>query len=341
MINAVYQLVKPGMIDVTYKEFALEGDKAVVRPLRLSICKADSRYYGGKRSHEAIRRKLPMALIHECVAEVVYDPSGAFRPGARVVPVPNAPTHSDDVVAENYLESSRFASSSADGFLQDYIFIEPVRLVPMPEDIDLNVAAFTELVSVAVHAVARFEKFSHARRDDLGVWGDGNLGYITALMLKYVFPYASLRVFGAVEEKLSYFTFAAGAYHVDADIGGMRVDHAFECVGGSDSAAAVNQIIGLVKPEGTVALLGVSETDVPLNTRLILEKGLRVFGSSRSGKADFVSAVELMRQYPEIPRYLVNLVGDVVEVRSIRDIHRAFELESKRSFGKTVLVWNK
>ena len=37
MINAVYQLVGPGMIDVTYKEFFLQGDKAVIRPLRLSI----------------------------------------------------------------------------------------------------------------------------------------------------------------------------------------------------------------------------------------------------------------------------------------------------------------
>jgi len=341
MINAVYQLVKPGMIDVTYKEFSLEGDKAVIRPLRLSICKADSRYYSGKRSHDAMRRKLPMALIHECVAEVVYDPSGCFRTGARVIPVPNAPAQSDEFIAENYLETSRFGSSSADGFLQDYIFIEPSRLVPVPEDIGLNVASFTELVSVAVHAVTRFERFSHARRDTLGVWGDGNLGYITALMLKYIFPYASLNVFGAVEEKLSYFTFAAGVFNVDAGVGGIRVDHAFECVGGSDSAAAVNQIISLINPEGTIALLGVSETDIPINTRMILEKGLRLFGSSRSGKTDFVRTVEMMRQYTAIPRYLENLVGDEVGVRSIKDIHRAFELDSKRNFGKTVLVWDK
>lgn len=341
MINAVYELVRPGMIDVTYKEFTLEGAKAVIRPLRLSICKADSRYYAGRRSREAMHRKLPMALIHECVAEVVYDPSGTFSTGARVVPVPNAPAESDDIIAENYLESSRFGSSTADGFLQDYIFIEPSRLVAMPADIDLNVAAFTELVSVAVHAVTRMEKFSHARRDAFGVWGDGSLGYIVSLILRCFFPYASLYVFGAVEEKLSYFTFAADTFLADDEGSGVRVDHAFECVGGADSAAAIHQIIDLIRPEGSVALLGVSETDVPVNTRMLLEKGLRLFGSSRSGKADFVTTVELMRQFPELPRYLENLVGDVVSVRSIADIHRAFELDGKQTFGKTVLIWEK
>ncbi len=341
MINAIYQLVSPRMIDVTYKEFALDAQTVIVRPLRLSICKADQRYYRGLRSQTALQAKLPMALIHECVAEVIYDGTGTFKAGERVIPIPNTPVEEDPYIAENYLQSSVFMSSGHDGFLQDDIFTTPGRLVRMPGNVSLNVASFTELVSVAVQAVTRFEAFSHSRRNVIGVWGDGNLGFIVSLLLHFIFPGAKVYVFGTVREKLSYFTFADKTFLVDEADGDIAVDHAFECVGGDYAGGAVNQMISLVNPEGTLSLMGVSENPVGINTRLVLEKGLRIFGSSRSGKADFERTVYLFKQYPDIPRYLENMVGDVVGIRSISDIHKAFELDIKRNFGKTVMRWEK
>lgn len=133
MINAVYQLIAPRMIDVTYQEMHLSGSQVLIRPLYLSICHADQRYYQGMRSEAALKAKLPMALIHECVAEVIYDPTGAFQVGDRVIPIPNSPTQTDDIIAENYLRSSFFRSSGYDGFLQDYVMLKPDRLVPAPK----------------------------------------------------------------------------------------------------------------------------------------------------------------------------------------------------------------
>ena len=49
MINAVYQLIAPRMIDVTYQEMHLSGSQVLIRPLYLSICHADQRYYQGMR----------------------------------------------------------------------------------------------------------------------------------------------------------------------------------------------------------------------------------------------------------------------------------------------------
>ncbi len=51
----------------------------------------------------------------------------------------------------------------------------------------MNVAAFTEIVSVSMHAISRFDKIAHPRREHIGIWGDGNLGYITALLAKKTF----------------------------------------------------------------------------------------------------------------------------------------------------------
>ena len=339
MINTVYRLCSPRRFEIAFGEIDLNSG-VIVRPTHLSICNADQRYYQGTRDIKVLKEKLPMALIHEGVGQVIYDKSGVFKPGERVAMVPNIPCENDEFIAENYLRSSRFCGSSADGFMQEYYCIEPERLVKLPEGIDLDVAAFTELVSVSVHAISRFKAVAHNRRDSVGVWGDGNLAYITSLMLKKMLPHTKVYVFGINREKLSDFSFADGTYLTTDIPADLQLDHAFECVGGNGSPVAIEQIIGVIRPEGTIAILGVSEYPVAVNTRMILEKGLRLFGTSRSGKADFRKTVELYKEYPEIPIHLSRLVGNTVEINKFADIKEAFETDIKKSFGKTVLHWN-
>ena len=218
--------------------------------------------------------------------------------------------------------------------------LPPRRVIELPEGIDLNVAAFTELVSVAVHAVARFAGIAHARRDEIGVWGDGNLGFIVSLVLRMLNPEARIYVFGRNAYKLSDFTFADQALLTSGIPEGLRVDHAFECCGGEGSAHAIEQVIDRIRPEGTLALLGVSENPVPVNTRMVLEKGLRLFGSSRSGRIDFERTLALYRDHPEFASYLSALVGAVIPVSSIADISAAFESDARKPMGKTIMMWN-
>ena len=89
-----------------------------------------------------------------------------------------------------------------------------------------------------------------------------------------------------------------------------------------------------------MSLLGVSENPVPINTRMVLEKGLRLFGSSRSGRADFERTLELYRAHPEVVDYLGALVGTVIGVSSVRDIACAFEADTRKPMGKTIMEWN-
>ena len=339
MINTVYRLRAPRRFEIAFSDLDA-SDGVIVRPTHLSICNADQRYYQGTRDIKVLKEKLPMALIHEAVGQVVYDSTGTFKAGDRVVMVPNIPTESDDYIAENYLRSSRFCGSSADGFMQEYYSISPERLIKLPDGVDLDVAAFTELVSVSVHAITRFEHIAHDRRDNVGVWGDGNLAYITSLLLKKMLPNSRVYVFGINREKLSDFSFADGAYLTTEIPADLQLDHAFECVGGNGSPIAIEQIIGIIRPEGTISILGVSEYPVAVNTRMILEKGLRMFGTSRSGKEDFHRTVELYREHPEIPMYLSRLVGNTVEIKKFSDIKEAFEIDIKKAFGKTILHWN-
>lgn len=339
MINTVYRLVAPRRFEIAFEDIDLFGNEAIVRPTNLSICNADMRYYLGTRDPKVLAQKLPMALIHEGVGEVLSDPTGTFQSGDRVVMVPNCPVEADDYIGENYLRSSKFCGSSMDGFLQEYVAISPARLVKLPPDIDMNVAAFTEIVSVAVHAISRFEQFSHARKEVIGVWGDGNLAYIVSLFLKKTFPKSKICVFGLSADKLADFTFVDETYKTTEVPDDFVMDHAFECVGGNGSPVAIEQIIGLIKPEGTISILGVSEYPVAVNTRMILEKGLRMFGSSRSGVKDFEKTVQMYEKYPEITDYLGNLISSVNVVRTTTDIKQAFEKDTQKAFGKTIMVW--
>ena len=339
MINTVYRLAAARRFEIAFEDIELFGENAIVRPTHLSICNADMRYYLGTRDAKVMAEKLPMALIHEGAGKVVFDPTGKFKYGDKVVMVPNMPTEENEFIAENYLRSSKFCGSSMDGLLQEYVSISPKRLVRLPENINMNVAAFTEIVSVSVHAITRFDKIAHACRRRIGVWGDGNLGYITALFIKKMFPETKLYIFGVSREKLADFTFADATYHVNEIPKDMWIDHAFECVGGNGSPIAIEQIIGVVNPEATVSILGVSEYPVPVNTRMILEKGLRFFGSSRSGVADFEKTVEMYEKHPEITDYLGNIVSSVNTVRTIADIKAAFEKDSRKAFGKTIMKW--
>lgn len=331
----------PRRFEVAFNDIDLNGEDVIVRPTHLSICHADQRYYQGSRPAEVLAKKLPMALIHEAIGDVVYDPTGEFQPGELVVMIPNTPVESDDVIAENYLRSSKFRASGFDGFMQDNVAMQRDRLVRLPKDIDRTVAAFTEIVSVSVHALRRFDRFAHSRRDVVGIWGDGNLGYITSLFFKYMYPETKLIIFGTNEEKLATFSFADETHLVWNVPEGLVIDHAIECVGGDASQKAIDQMIDLIAPEGVMSILGVSEYAVPINTRMVLEKGLHIYGSSRSGRADFEKTVAMYEEYPEILGYLSNIVGAQVEVHSIADMTRAFELDINKMMGKTIMIWKK
>jgi Threonine dehydrogenase and related Zn-dependent dehydrogenases len=98
-----------------------------------------------------------MALIHECCGHVEYDPTGIFCQGELVVPIPNIPKSIEAGIYENYVKGSKFLSSGYDGFMREYISMPAERVVSL-EGVKEPVAAVSEFISVAVHAVTRFEK---------------------------------------------------------------------------------------------------------------------------------------------------------------------------------------
>ena len=335
MVNYVYQLISPRVISVKYENLDLD-DKVIVKPLYMAICHADQRYYTGNRDKKVLSQKLPMALIHECCGEVVIDKSGKFKKGQKVVLIPNVPGKYNDEIYENYGEGAKFLSSGYDGFMREYINLSADRVVPF-ENIPLEIAAITEFISVSIHAIERFKNVSHSNKDTIGVWGDGSLAFVTANVLKKEFPNSQIIVFGKNRDKLSLFSFIDKTILIDNIPKDLKIDHAFECVGGEGSFYAIDDIIRCIKPQGTILLMGVSENRIGINTRDILEKGLTFVGSSRSSYQDFVRAVEIL-QDEKVQKRLKLIIENYGVVKKIEDIHKVFNFDLNTPF-KTVFRW--
>ena len=338
MINIVYRLKSPKFFEESIDEIELDG--VVVRPTYMSICQADQRYYQGSRPAEILDKKLPMALIHEAIGEVVFDSQNNFKSGDKVVMIPNTPC-GDDVCRANYSYKSKFRGSGFDGFTSDLIKLESDRVVKLPDGFNNYVSSFIELMSVAYQGITKFDSIAITPKSRLGVWGDGNLGFITALFLKEIYPESKVIVFGKHHDNLNLFSFADEIYRIHDVPDDLAIDHGFECVGSSASQTAIEQIIDLINPQGTINLFGVSEYPVPINTRMILEKGLTVQGNSRSEREDFTGVVRLLSENPQLFDYLEKLITNVCEINSLNDLKQAFDKDSISKFGKTILKWNK
>jgi len=119
------------------------------------------------------------------------------------------------------------------------------------------------------------------------------------------------------------------------------IDHGFECVGSAASQSAIEQIIDLINPQGTINLFGVSEYPVPVNTRMVLEKGLTIQGNSRSEREDFIGVVQTLQKNPQLFEHLEKLITNIYEINSLNNLKEAFDNDYISKFGKTILKWNK
>ena len=337
MINERIKLVAPKRLEIFFEDEEINENSIVVRPKYMSICAADQRYYTGSRAKEILDKKLPLSLIHEAVGEVLYDPKNELKKGDRVVLIPNLPLEKDEVIKENYLRSSKFRSSSYDGFLQSVVVMNRDRVIEI-RNIDFKIAALLEPISVCINAIEEFLKSAHNKRTTIGVWGCGTIGYIMCLLLKNYMPDSKIIIFGTNEEKMKYFSFVDEAIFINQVPENLKIDHAFECVGGKHSEDAIQQIIDLINPQGTISLLGVSENHVAIETRMVLEKGIKLIGNSRSGYEDFDKAVEIM-QDKKVQDYIDNIIEDVIEINKVDDIYKAFDTDLNNNF-KTVIKWN-
>lgn len=343
MFAKSYKITEPKRFEIFVED--IRNENVLVRPDYLAVCKADIRYYLGNRSLSILKRKFPMSLIHEATGVVVRDKSGELKSGQRVVLLPCRRSECDGSKCEvcvrdnphlldNYCPESKFCSSNYDGFSKELIDLDKEYMIPIPDDIGEE-AVFSELISVGCCALRRAGFTEGESVKSVTVWGDGIMGYIISLVAKYGFG-CEVNIVGLSKEKLEKFDFANVYYSNDIEAL-PRMSVAIEAVGGNASGIAANQAIDKLYSGGKLILSGVANDNVPLNTRMVLEHGISIRGTTRSVRCDFEKAVELLT-IPEFRKHIKTLLLSVREVNNIRDYYAVFEEESKSTaLGKNIM----
>ncbi|MDT2457262.1 alcohol dehydrogenase catalytic domain-containing protein [Enterococcus avium] len=350
--SKVFSLVEPGVIEEVKKTRSLPENWVAVEPTYASICHADLRYFAGLRRPEALAKKLPMALLHEGIAVVKESRSEKFSEGDRVVVVPNIPgqiLHPEidqkPDIPVNYSKGNAFLGSGYDGMAQSCLVHPEECLVLIPDEIPNEIAVLAELSSVSHHALSHVQEKLKKSDTRVALFGDGPVGYFTAVMLKYLYGVTAERfvVFGAADDKLAHFDFARRENVLSYDFkhSKEKFDVLIECTGGKFSQSALNQAIDIADSLADIIFMGVTEELVPIDTRDILEKGITAHGSSRSSTADFEAVVEGMKN-PDYRRALSKILPEkIVEISTGEDFRRVMEqFVENPGWNKTVMHFN-
>ncbi|SHK11060.1 ribitol-5-phosphate 2-dehydrogenase [Hathewaya proteolytica DSM 3090] len=360
MLSKGFKIVSPKTFEIYYEDVELKEGYVLVKIDFAAICKADLRYFLGKRQKRVLGLKYPMRLLHEATGTVIKDYSGKFKIGDRVVLVPNiVQCHVDgscplgyenhmekecskcyikkhEELGENFCPVAKFASSNKDGFSCEYISFPSSNVIPIG-DIEPTKAVFAELTSVGLAAIRRIKEPLSDKT--VAVFGDGIVGYIISSIISNT-TNCKVIVVGKHEEKISLFPchrhyIAEDELKIDEEI-----DIAFECVGSKAAESAINQIIDRIKIGGTAVLTGVSEENIMINTRKILEKGITITGTTRSNVKDFEKSIELMNN-SGYNSSLEKLVRQVRTIKTISDYYSVFEDEARnKNMGKILMEFH-
>lgn len=343
MLVRSYKIAAPKRFENYIDDISPNQGEAIVKIDKAAICKADLRYYVGNRDPRLLGLKYPLNLIHEAVGTVCKDSGNEFKIGDKVVLVPNIIPDNVDresfkyydtpELGENYCPESLFASSNFDGFSKEYISYPKRNLLKLPVGIPEDILVFSELTSVAQSAYRRVKV---KQGESAAVWGDGILGFIICSLLK-AYGVENVIAVGKHMEKLQKFpadcVFIAG----DPKLKKLKIDTAYECVGGTFAENAIDEMISCVNIGGRLVLSGVSEDRIPINTRKILEKGISIYGITRSNVEDFKAALKLMEN-KEYRDNIKKLILGEETIGSIQDFSSVFEEESlNRRLGKYIL----
>jgi len=361
--TVAYRITAPWTIEAEPRTIkSIPHGTVLLRTLWAGICAADLRYVAGRRPPEVLQKKLPLVPGHEGVAEVIEASSDVkeVSSGDKVAVVPNIPCYVQDPekypgieqacracrpggTGENYCLDVAFLGSTVDGVMQTHMLHPAWGLVKLPDDMPLDVGVLAEPVSVAIRAARQVEIPSDGR---VCVLGAGVVGYVMALTLSKAFGVGKdrLTVTDVRAPRLEAVKpFANTSLASNANGPCNEEDSSalvFECAGGQAAHRTIPQAINLLGPGGVCMLLGVTEGPVPIPTRLILDKGLTLKGTTRSIKEDVEEAVGLLRDADFREAIAKVIYPETYPADSAESIIRAARIaDDPASYGRVLLRW--
>jgi len=342
-----FTLVKPykfvarkGIIKSIPKGFVL------LKPIVASICKSEILYFKGEKEEEKIKKRLPMCLLHEGVAKIVAVGQHVdLNVGTHVVVNPMIPCGKcvgcKSEVGYSLCQKSKYMASTTDGLSQTLLLYPSKKVIAIPKEVELEVAALAEPLSIALKA---FEVANPLKDDNIAVIGDGAIGYLLTLISSHLgkIPIDSLYFFGIINEKLliakDFSTIVNSARQEDSlHKLKEKFDIAFEVAGGQNQSLTINQSIELLKPAGKCIVLGLGKKKIEIDINKIVNKGLLLRGSTRSEMKHFIKILDLMKDSSFKSKVKRIISKRKFVIRTPEDLEQAFRYaDTEDGYGRTI-----
>jgi L-iditol 2-dehydrogenase len=327
---------EPGVdvMDVPIPEVA--DDEVLIKVKAAAICGSDLGIYNYTPAYSGMR--LPVVMGHEFAGEIVETGKlvEGYTAGERVL--------SESVKAcgecgfcrmgmSNLCDGSTLFGIHADGGFAEYVAVPHKLLHRIPEEMSYEEAALVEPLGNAVHFVNDITPFQPG--DLVVVQGCGPIGLFSAQLFRLGGAKVIISGLGVdgvrlgIAEKLGFETVNID----DVDLvervmdltGGKGSDVAFVAVG---APPAVKQAMSLVRKRGTITVIGIFGSHVPVDMTWLVRRELTVVGAYDAKPANFPTSISLIAEGK------VN-VRDVLTHRfSLDDAEEAFRVALDRTGGK-------
>ncbi len=260
-------LTGPGQIEVIHRPNPdiYGSDDVLIRMKSTGICGSDIHYFQEGRIGDQIIQ-YPFTLGHEGagVVERVGSQVYGLKPGDRVTIDPAMPCFAcDQCLAGRYntCRNMRFLGcpGQADGCLSEYIVVPESSCHSVPDSISFDQAALIEPLAIGVYAVKQGLKSGMK----IGILGSGPIG-ISVMLSAKAYGAGKIYMTDFVDHRLALAVTMGADWagnpavtDITEDILAMEPNHldlVYECCGKQE---AVNQAVDLLKPGGTLFIIGI------------------------------------------------------------------------------------
>jgi L-iditol 2-dehydrogenase len=292
MKNRVAKLTQIRKIEIFEEEISkLKKGQILVAMKSVGICGSDMHYFkeGGLGS---FKNPLPMYMGHE-PAGIIVDSNGSekFKEGDRVAVEPGMPcvtSYWSMKGKHNLCDKGTFMGANAQGAFSDYVIVEELQLVKIPDNMSYNLASLLEPLGVCLHTANLIEpKFTESAT----IFGAGPIGLCMYSILekagvKDIFMVDKLpyRVKFAKEFGVSESFLLSDNYDkkIKELTNGMGTTMAIDTGGTVES---IDGCINVSSVNGKVALIGIPEADfVNYNPHRMRSKELTIKNVRRSNQ---------------------------------------------------------
>ena len=256
-----------------------EGE-VLVRILSVGVCGSDVHYYEHGRIADFVVRS-PLVLGHESSGQIVEVGKGVSRSrvGERVAIEPGEPCGHCGQCREgryNLCPNIRFhGTPPVDGTLSEFVAVKSELAYSVPDEISDNAAALLEPLSVGIWAN---RKAGTQTGTSLLIAGAGPIGLVTTMVARAAGA-TRIAVSDVNRNRLSA-AVASGATETavpGSDLAG-EFDAFIDCSG---STAAIGAGVRLVRPAGSVVLVGMGADELRLPFGVVQQRELVITGTFR------------------------------------------------------------